>query len=346
MRQNLECKLMSDYADLVKSVPINAQANEPQWKRLARNLTVTDEQVQEIEDSVSIWNDTIFHQKLHVWIAPPNGGKTTIATAAARGLVNQGFEVVYINLDAGAADLKYYQAAASKDGYSLIAPLAQGSSEDDCVCLIEALSHDADLSSVVVFLDTLKKFTDVISKHQSKGLYKKLRAITVRGGTVIALGHTNKYKDSDGQLVYEGTGDLKSDFDIMMYLYPSKESGRLIVSTEFQKERAKVKPHTFSIDEDRVVSLEGEYINAREIENQRRREEEDLEIVNFIRSLLAERPVNQSEVIGACKESGVGSAKPVTRILKAYRDRYWSCERSDQNNELRFSLINQSPDQR
>ena len=27
-------------------------------------------------------------------------------------------------------------------------------------------------------------------------------------------------------------------------------------------------PHTFSIDEDRIVSLEGEYINVREVENQ------------------------------------------------------------------------------
>ena len=194
--------------------------SSPQWKRLARDLTVTDEQVREIEESTPLWNDTIFHQKSHIWIAPPNGGKNTVATTAARELVNQGFEVLYINLDAGAADLKGYQAAASRDGYSLVAPLLEGSAESDCVGLIEALTQAEDLSAVVVFMDTLKKFTDVISKHESKRLYKKIRTITVRGGTVIALGHTNKHKDSDGQLIYEGTGDLKSDFDIMMFMYP------------------------------------------------------------------------------------------------------------------------------
>lgn len=48
--------------------------------------------------------------------------------------------MLYINLDAGAADLKYYQAAASIDGYSLVAPLLEGTSEGDCVGLIEALT--------------------------------------------------------------------------------------------------------------------------------------------------------------------------------------------------------------
>ena len=313
---------------------------EPQWKRLAHDLTVTDEQVRKIEESTPLWNDTIFHQKSHIWIAPPNGGKTTIATAAARELVNQGFEVLYINLDAGAADLKYYQAEASIDGYSLVAPLLEGSSESDCVGLIEALTQADDLSGVVVFMDTLKKFADVISKHESKRLYQKIRAITVRGGTVIALGHTNKHKDSDGQLIYEGTGDLKSDFDIMMFMYPSKQSERLVISTEFDKERAKVKPHTFSIGPDRDVSLEGEYINTREIENQRLREEAEQEVVDFIRKLMVAGSVNQSEVISACRESGVGGAKQVTRILRAYKDRYWGCERSYRNNELRYFLIN------
>ena len=331
---------MDDFSDMTDTPGDVPRFQEPEWKRLARDLTVTDEQVREIEDSKPLWNDTIFHQKSHIWIAPPNGGKTTIATAAARELVNQGFEVLYINLDAGAADLKYYQAAASRDGYSLVAPLLEGSSESDCVGLIEALTQAYDLSGVVVFMDTLKKFADVISKHESKRLYQKIRAITVRGGTVIALGHTNKHKDSDGQLIYEGTGDLKSDFDIMMFMYPSKQSERLVISTEFDKERAKVKPHTFSIGPDRDVSLEGENINTREIENQRLREEAEQEVVDFIRKLMVAGSVNQSEVISACRESGVGGAKQVTRILRAYKDRYWGCERSYRNNELRYFLIN------
>jgi len=331
---------MDDFSDMTDAPGDVPRFQEPEWKRLARDLTVTDEQVREIEDSKPLWHDTIFHQKSHIWIAPPNGGKTTIATAAARELVNQGFEVLYINLDAGAADLKYYQAAASRDGYSLVAPLLEGSSESDCVGLIEALTQADDLSGVVVFMDTLKKFADVISKHESKRLYQKIRAITVRGGTVIALGHTNKHKDSDGQLIYEGTGDLKSDFDIMMFMYPSKQSERLVISTEFDKERAKVKPHTFSIRPDRDVSLEGEYINTREIENQRLREEAEQEVVDFIRKLMVAGSVNQSEVISACRESGVGGAKQVTRILRAYKDRYWGCERSYRNNELRYFLIN------
>ena len=192
---------------------------------------------------------------------------------------------------------------------------------------------------MVVFLDTLKKFVDVISKHEAERLYKKLRAITVSGGTVVALGHTNKYKDSDGQLIYEGTGDLKSDVDIMMYLYPTKESNRLVVSTEFEKERARVKPHTFSVDEDRVVSLEGEYLNVREVENQRKREEADVDIVYSIRKLLDAKPLNQGTIVSECRAANVGKQKLVTRILRAYEGRYWYSERARQNNELLSFLL-------
>ena len=135
-------------------------------------------------------------------------------------------------------------------------------------------------------------------------MYQKIRAITVRGGTVIALGHTNKHKDSDGQLIYEGTGDLKSDFDIMMFMYPLNNLSDSSFPPSSTKKERKLSP-ILSIGPDRDVSVEGEYINTREIENQRLREEADKEVVDFIRDLIA-KPVNQSQVISACRESGVG----------------------------------------
>lgn len=313
------------------------------WRRSVDKLTVTNEQVEEISDSQPLWCDSIFHQKSHVWVAPPNGGKTTIATSAAADLAKDGYEVLYFNLDAGAADLKYYQGLAESSGYRLIAPLEAGTSEAHCISVITQMLEDDDLSDCVVFLDTLKKFTDVISKQNSKKFYANVRGLTIRGCTVIALAHTNKHPDSDGKLVYEGTGDLKSDFDIMMMLYPSKSDTALTVSTEFEKERAIVKPQTFVIDSARSVKLSGDYTNTRELEHVRRQEAHDSEVIDFIKDLISRKPMNQSAVIAACKDAGMGNRKPTMRVLRAYKNRFWTCERGLQNNELRYISMDYSP---
>jgi hypothetical protein len=313
------------------------------WRRAMDKLTVTNKQVEEISDSQPLWCDSIFHQKAHVWVAPPNGGKTTIATSAAAQLAKDGYEVLYFNLDAGSSDLKHYQALAEGSGYRLIAPLEAGTSEADCIDIIAHMLEDDDLSDCVVFLDTLKKFTDVIQKQRSKKFYAQIRGLTVRGCTVVALAHTNKHPDSDGKLVYEGTGDLKADFDIMMMLYPSKTDTELVVSTEFEKERAPVKPQTFSIDQSRNVKVSGEYTNTRELEHARRQEALDTDVIDFIKHLISSKPMNQSAVITACKEAGMGNRKPMMRVLRAYKNKHWTVERGFQNNEWRYISTYHSP---
>lgn len=332
---------MNDYSDL----PTKVRELNPKhrWRSKVTRLTVTHEQVTAIQESQPLWRDTIFHQKSHVWVAPPNGGKTTIATAAAAHLSRTGYEVLYFNLDAGSADLKHYQSLAESAGYALIAPLEAGTSEADCIEVIDEMLKDDDLSGCVVFLDTLKKFADVISKRSAKDFYAQIRGLTVRGCTVIALAHTNKHPDSEGRLVYEGTGDLKADCDIMMMLYPSKIDSELIVSTEFEKERAPVEKQTFVIDRLRNVTIHGEYTDTREIERARRQESLDEEVIEFIKHLIAKKPQNQSEIFSACREAGIGGRGPTKRVLKAYIGKHWTCERAFQNNELRYVSLEHSP---
>lgn len=234
---------------------VNEAGKERDWRRQIVKFRVTDAQVADIEAIRPIWMRLVFHQQYHVWVAPPNGGKTTIANRAAADMTRAGFTVWYINLDAGAAQLKEYYALAAAGGFNLIAPLASGSTEDEIIALIDQMAADADLTGDVLILDTLKKFTDVVSKSSSKVFYRKLRALTRAGCTVIALAHTNKHNDASGELIYEGTGDLKADSDNVMYLYPLKDpvTGTLTVSTKFAKERATVENVTFSIDRKSVV---------------------------------------------------------------------------------------------
>ena len=276
------------------------------WRALLDNYAVKDSDVKNISESKSLYHGMVFHQKSHVWVAPPNGGKTTIAATVAAHIAVQKYQVIYINLDMGSADLKYYQKHASNYGYKLICPLASKADVPDCIQLVNGMSRDNDLEDTVLFLDTLKKFTDPFSKSDSRKFYELIRNLTRNGCTVISLAHTNKHGTSDGKLIYEGTGDLKSDTDIMMMLYHEKKGYELRVSTEFEKARAPVVPHSFIIDSDRNVTICETYASYREVTNNGLKENQDEAIILFIKQILAVQAVNQIHILKECQNKEMG----------------------------------------
>ena len=299
-------------------------------------LVVTKEQVAEIENAHPIWMRLIWRGMWHVWVAPPNAGKTAVANKAAADMARDGLEVIYVNVDASASDLKHYQALATAGKFTLVSTFAQGSSVADIVAAIDAMAKEEDLSRVVLILDTLKKFADLMSKKASKGFYDKLRSLTQRGCTVITLAHTNKFKAEDGSYVYEGTGDLRSDTDIMMFLYPlPDESKNITISTKFEKDRAYVEDVTFFYERaTRRVTVESEYVDTQSEAAIRAKESEDEMLIQFIKSIL---PANQTQIVAAVRAKHLCGLHPVKRVLNAYRGRHWDTERA-MNNETRYRI--------
>lgn len=319
-------------------VVFTASPKDKLQKEIER-FSVTAEKVKEVEESVSLWHDTIFHQKWNVLIGEPGSGKTALAIQAAADITAQGFDVLYFNLDAGAADLKHYQQHAEKHGYTLLAAMDVGQSDEQLAELLEMHKEDADLSNTVFFLDTLKKFTDPLNKAVCKPFYRSLRKLTMQGGTVVCLGHTNKYRDDDGKLIYEGSGDLKSDSDVMALLYQVKnDDGSMSISTEFEKGRALVQRNTFHLSAEREVSLAGEWRDVREESQQGKQEAADRPVIDFIRDKLWGKPLNQSEVVSLCSASGMGGRRSILRILKGYDGRYWQSQRSYEHNEKVYGI--------
>ena len=88
------------------------------------------------------------------------------------------------------------------------------------------------LDNIVFIFDTLKKIINVINKAHAKQLFSILRKLSAKGMTTILLAHTNKYTDDNGHPIYEGTGDMRSDVDELIYLLPQKHSdGTMTVTT-------------------------------------------------------------------------------------------------------------------
>ena len=313
----------------------NAEA-QPAWLAIAESMTVMEEHVKAIEDAVPVWLKLVWRGQYHVWCAPPNAGKTAIATHAAAEMAKRGYQVYYFNLDAGAVDIKFYFEHAKQNKYRLLAPMRQGTSEEDCTKIIDAMVLASDLTGVVVILDTLKKFCDLMGKRTAPAFFRKLRALTRNGCTVIALAHTTKYASDTGELKPDGVGDLKSDTDNLMLLYHVKDeaTGNLTVSTKFDKERAFVEDETFCIAKaTRTVTREGSYRDTQTEAAMRAKEAADQTVIEFIQGQL---PANLTQLITAARaELGTGR-RTVERVLRIYTGRHWNSERATASNERRF----------
>jgi hypothetical protein len=176
-----------------------------------RQFAVTQEQVNNMTDTRMIWRALIALSHLSVWSAPGNGGKTTIAKLAAAELSRDGFTVFFLQEDASAGDLPVLFEHAQTHGYLLLnSTLNGGSPQDQIDTLYELVATDTNLSNYVFFLDTLKKFVDIMKKGGAREFFQLMRALTTRGATVVLLGHTNKHLGLDGKLIFEGVGDVRN----------------------------------------------------------------------------------------------------------------------------------------
>jgi hypothetical protein len=278
--------------------------------------------------------------------AEPNGGKTTIFWSLSKEISNDGYQVFYVNADIAGGDAKAMIGEAENSGVTLMLPdMKVGLSMEDVIAQLSAMNErDGDYSNYVFIFDTLKKMTDVISKGASKQLYKLLRGLTAKGMTIILLAHTNKYKGEDGLPIYEGTGDLRSDVDEMIYLVPVKnQDGSLTVSTIPDKVRGTFEPISFHISKDRAVTIESDYVDTLEERRAMANFEKDEPVIDAITDAIQNKRVKQIEIIDYCREKH-GVVKTTTqKVLKRYRDpsgykQLWNERRGYQNNAYFYEL--------
>jgi len=255
------------------------------WQADLKKLSTTEELMKNISDPQFCWMKLLVQGHMTVLVAEGNGGKTAITIKACAEMSKAGYQIHYVNVDASADQLKYYHAHARDNGYELIAPdLHIGKSAIDVVTLFSAMSKiDIDYSGTVLVLDTLKKFTSVMNKQLIGQFNSMLRSLTAKGMTIICLAHTNKHNDKDGKPIFEGTGDVRNDFDELIYFIPVKNAdGSLVVSTLIDKERAGgMKNYTFDI-KDRQVTTRDKFEDTMSLHQMQVRMEADKELIDFI----------------------------------------------------------------
>jgi len=197
------------------------------------------------------WPNLIVKGHVSAFPAPANGGKTAVFGHLAPQIAAKGARLFYINVDSPPDALKLQEAEARRSGYHLVSPDSKaGKSISNAVSVLKRLGDTSeDLSNVVIIVDTLKKFVSVLSKDSASDFYKLMRKLSTKGATVCLLSHTNKYRDEDGLLIFEGTADHRSDIDNMIYFESAKDevTGVLEITTRPDKVRALFEPISFRI---------------------------------------------------------------------------------------------------
>lgn len=275
---------------------------------------VTDEQVSNMQETRLIWRELIAMGHLAGWMAPGNGGKTTLALAAAADLSAAGFRVFFFQEDASAGDLPALHHHSKDHGYTLLNSTLAGVTPDDQIRTLRDLAKSGlDLSNFVLFFDTLKKYTDLMSKGGTRAFFGLMRALTQRGATIVMLGHTNKHKGLDGKLMFEGVGDVRNDVDELLYVDATDRDpcGLVTLTMRPDKVRSLVKETTFTLDTNtREIKALDRVVDVASIQARQRRQRDDEPLIAEVRVALQAGGMNLTELADrVAQAAGIGKHK-------------------------------------
>ena len=195
-------------------------ANNESALQLLRNYSSTgrsQEMEKKMLDDKFVLKDIALLGDWTMIYAGPGTGKTLIVLWLLREAIEagdiDGCDVFYANCDdnyrGGTEKLKI----AEQCGFEMLLPNELGFDASILMKTLKDMTQQGGAIGTVLILDTIKKFTDLMSKQESTAFGKLARAYVMAGGTLIALGHVGKHKNIDGKSVYAGTSDLRDDAD-------------------------------------------------------------------------------------------------------------------------------------
>ena len=148
---------------------------------------------------------------------PPNSGKTLLTLwmliHQIKKKVIKPREVFYINADDTFRGMVTKLQLAEEMNFHMLVPNQNEFTIEHALDLMFELGNFSLKTSAIIVLDTLKKFADLMDKRKAAHFGNVARSFVANGGTLIALAHTNKHRDTEGRGIYAGTSDIVDDCD-------------------------------------------------------------------------------------------------------------------------------------
>ena len=227
--------------------------------------------------------------------ASPNAGKTLfslyfLTEAVKMGRVNPD-KLFYFNMDDMGNGLLEKNTIAEEYGFHMITSGFNDFTASVFLNHIEEMVENNSAKDVVLVLDTAKFFVNLMNKNEASAFNQKIRPFVAKGGTVIALAHTNKNPDQSGKSKFCGTSDMVDDCDCA-YMLNSVSSEKNVKVVEFEniKSRGTVLSkvgYQFTKEDDSSyvdIFLSVKKVNENELTSLKQEEEHktDAELINAV----------------------------------------------------------------
>lgn len=304
------------------------------------SLTGNSEQMRlQMLDDVYVLKELAILGQWSTLYGSPNSGKTLITLWLLQEQINagviEGDKVFYINADdtfKGAVDK--IELAEQWDMQMLV-PGHNGFKASHVPIIMQKLAETGEARGIVLVLDTLKKFTDLMDKSAASAFGVTAREFVSAGGTLICMAHTNKHTDADGKGIYSGTSDIVDDSDCMYIIDKLSNEGdevSRIHTVEFTNNKARGDVATSAIftyvrsagqeyDDllntvKRIKSADADAVKEKAERNKQLEQDED--VIQAITNNIRQGVVAKSELIKSAMSDTAASKAQVKGVLERW----------------------------
>ncbi len=299
-----------------------------------------------------------------VFYAGPNTGKTLLTLWMLREVVQaneiNGELVIYVNYDdtykGGVEKLQIAEEA----GFNMLLPNGKGFNKDSLIDSMKGMIAEVEALGVILILDTLKKFTDLMSKSVASQFGEVARTFVSAGGSIICLAHTNKYKDENGKSVYSGTTDIRDNADCVYTIELlesvdgfcettntvefecNKSRGDVAQKMMFQytKEKGggyrKLFDSVKRLDEDDMEKASKSYRDQ-----QKQRIDEG--VIEVIKTAIVNGHTKKTDISKFVCNMSDFSRRNTVEVLECYEGRLWTVEKGEKNSSIYSLLLAPNP---
>ena len=284
--------------------------------------------------------------------APPNTGKTLLTLHMLIQSIRKGHlqakQVYYLNCDDSTDGLLLKAQIARQHDFRMLSPGYAGFELQEFKNLMVQMAAKGTAKGTVLILDTLKKFVNVMDKVEGSAFGSLCRGFCLKGGTIIALGHPNKHKSTDGTSIPGGTTDVIDDFDCawVLDLQKSGNPHKRVVTFRNRKRRGGVvdsatfsyAPHLPYLEMLSSVRREDEFNDEDLVDKTDSPTNPAQHLIDSIASVIREGINPQKAIVESVAlktRSGTGKIK---KVLEQYEDVYWKFGKKDRGAK-HYSLI-------
>jgi hypothetical protein len=283
-------------------------------------------------EEVAIAGDIAFLGEYTVLFAPPNTGKTLLLLWLLLEAIKSGkidpTKLYYVNVDDNLKGLTQKVRIAEEFGFHMLADGHREFKATELRAHIQEMAENDQAHGIVIVLDTLKKFVGLMDKSKVTSFNNLVRRFVGKGGTVIALAHTNKKRDAEGKLIYGGTSDVVDDADcayIIDVVDKSDSTNKIIEFENIKRRGNNVAVACYRYSQESRQSYESLLASVSPVDETQlldvKREvksHDDAPIIHAVEAAIRDGVNTKMKLVDAVAQSAGCSKRTALRVIEKY----------------------------